>query len=359
MSLDRATLARAVAAQGSVVRVVVAEVLGSAPREVGAAMLVWPGGQEGTIGGGALEYEAAAQAREMLTRGETRASRKALLGPDLGQCCGGAVTLLFEAWDADALAALTDTLHARPAEDGASPTPPLAVVRLRAQARRGGARPRTPRGGPPPPPPPGGGGGRAAPRRSGARPSPRLVEGWFIEPLSAARAPVWIWGAGHVGRALVDTLAPHPGLALTWLDTGADRFPATIPAGVTHRSAPDLAAAAADAPANAHHIVLTYSHAFDLALCDALLGHGFAGLGLIGSATKWARFRARLGQMGHRPDAIARIRCPMGEKRLGKHPQAIAVGVAYGLLMELAQNEAERPAPGDEGNGDDRRALDA
>ncbi|GGD46768.1 xanthine dehydrogenase accessory protein XdhC [Sinisalibacter lacisalsi] len=330
MSLDRATLASAVAAQGSVVRVVVAEVLGSAPREVGAAMLVWPGGQEGTIGGGALEYEAAAQAREMLARGEARASRKALLGPDLGQCCGGAVTLLFEAWDADALAALTDTLHARPVDDGASQTPPLAVVRLRAQARR-----------------------------SGARPSPRLVEGWFVEPLSATRAPVWIWGAGHVGRALVETLAPHPGLALTWLDTGADRFPATIPAGVTHRSAPDLAAAAADAPANAHHIVLTYSHAFDLALCDALLGHGFAGLGLIGSATKWARFRARLGQMGHRPDAIARIRCPVGEKRLGKHPQAIAVGVAYGLLMELAQNEAERPAPGDEGNGDDRRALDA
>jgi xanthine dehydrogenase accessory factor len=330
VSLDRATLARAVAAQGRVIRVVVAEVLGSAPREVGAAMLVWPGGQEGTIGGGALEYEAAAQAREMLARGEARASRKALLGPDLGQCCGGAVTLLFEAWDADALAALTDPLHARPAEDGASQTPPLAVVRRRAQARR-----------------------------SGARPPPRMVEGWFIEPLAAAQTPVWIWGAGHVGRALVATLAPHPGLALTWADTDEGRFPASIPEGVTTRSAPDLACAAADAPRDAHHVVLTYSHALDLALCHALLTHGFASLGLIGSATKWARFRARLGQKGHGADAIARIVCPVGEKRLGKHPQAIAVGVAYGLLMDLAQNEAECPAPGDEGNRDDRRALDA
>jgi len=330
VSLDRATLARAVAAQERVVRVVVAEVLGSAPREVGAAMLVWPGGQQGTIGGGALEYEAAARARDMLARGETRASQKALLGPDLGQCCGGAVTLLFEAWDAPALAALTDTLYAHPVEVGANPTPPLAVTRLRAQARR-----------------------------SGARPSPRMVEGWFIEPLTAAQTPVWIWGAGHVGRALVATLAPHPGLALTWADTGEGRFPATIPEGVTPRAEPHLARAAADAPRDAHHVVLTYSHALDLALCDALLNHAFASLGLIGSATKWARFRARLGQMGHSADALARIRCPVGDKRLGKHPQAIAVGVAHALLIDLAKNEAERPAPGDEGNRDDRRALDA
>jgi len=330
VSLDRAALARALAAESRVLRVVVAEVLGSAPREVGAAMLVWPGGQEGTIGGGALEYEAAAQAREMLARGSARTIRKALLGPDLGQCCGGAVTLLFETWDATALAALDGPLHARPAEDGASATSPLAVVRLRAQARR-----------------------------SGARPSPRLVEGWFVEPVEAPATPVWIWGAGHVGRALVATLAPHPGLALTWADTGADRFPATIPDGVAPRVAPDLARAATDAPPDAHHIVLTYSHALDLALCDALLSHGFASLGLIGSATKWARFRARLGQMGHPADAIARICCPVGDKRLGKHPQAIAVGIAHALLIDLAKNEAERPAPGDEGNRDDRRALDA
>jgi xanthine dehydrogenase accessory factor len=330
MSLDRAALARAVAAEARVVRVVVAEVLGSAPREVGAAMLVWPGGQHGTIGGGALEYETAAQARDMLTRDETRATRKALLGPDMGQCCGGAVTLLFETWDAAALAALDLSVHARRAEDSAGTMPPLAVQRLRAEARR-----------------------------SGTRPSPGLVEGWFVEPVDAPSTPIWIWGAGHVGRALIDTLAPLPGLALTWADTGADRFPATIPEGVAPRAEPDLARAASAAPPSAHHIVLTYSHALDLALCDALLAQGFASLGLIGSATKWARFRARLGQIGHSADAIARIRCPIGDKRLGKHPQAIAVGVAHALLIELAENEAERPAPGDEGNRDDRRALDA
>ncbi|MCU0912411.1 MAG: xanthine dehydrogenase accessory protein XdhC, partial [Rhodobacteraceae bacterium] len=66
MSLDLAALAAAVAREGRVARVVVAEAKGSAPREAGAAMLVWEDGQDGTIGGGALEWEAAARARAML-----------------------------------------------------------------------------------------------------------------------------------------------------------------------------------------------------------------------------------------------------------------------------------------------------
>ncbi len=78
--------------------------------------------------------------------------------------------------------------------------------------------------------------------------------------------------------------------------------------------------------------MLTFSHALDLELCHRLLGHGFARLGLIGSATKWARFRSRLAALGHAPAEIARIDCPIGDPTLGKHPQAIAVGVAAELL---------------------------
>lgn len=329
MTLDRTALARAVSDHGAVMRVVVAEVFGSAPREVGAAMLVWPDGQDGTIGGGALEFEAAARARGMLAIGEARDVQKAMLGPDMGQCCGGAVTLLYESWTTETLDHLDEDVHARPLQGDAT-TPPLAVERLRAQARSAGARPRA-----------------------------ALVEGWFIEPIVAQQASLWIWGAGHVGRALVATLAPNPDIAITWVDTGPERFPDDIAPGVTPCPRPDIAAAVAEAPLAAHHLVLTYSHALDLALCDALLTHGFASTGLIGSRTKWARFRARLGQMGHGADAIARIQCPIGDKTLGKHPQAIAVGVAYALLREVAKKEAESPAPRDEGNGDDRRALDA
>lgn len=330
MSLDRAALSATLRAHGPVVRVVVAEVKGSAPREVGAAMLVWRDGQSGTIGGGTLEYDAALDARAMLETGETRRFTRAALGPDLGQCCGGAVALLLETWDEPALAQLGDTLHARPATDDAPTTPPLAVERLRAQSRG-----------------------------TGTAPIAQLAEGWFVEPVRETRVPVWIWGAGHVGRALVATLAPLPGLALTWIDTATARFPDDIPDGVTAISAADIAAAVAGAPADAHHLVLTYSHALDLALCDALLGHGFDTAGLIGSSTKWARFRSKLGQMGHAPASIARIRCPIGQKALGKHPQAIAVGVAYTLLMELAKKEATGPTPGDREFADDGRAADA
>jgi len=86
------------------------------------------------------------------------------------------------------------------------------------------------------------------------------------------------------------------------------------------------------APAQADHLILTYSHEIDLALCDALLRQPFGSIGLIGSATKWARFRRRLQAMGHRPAQIARIACPIGDPSLGKHPQAIALGVATAMV---------------------------
>jgi hypothetical protein len=141
---------------------------GSSPREVGAAMLVWAAGNRGTIGGGALEWEATPPAP--LARRAARASRHAL-GPDLGQCCGGAVTLLTEDWDDAAVAGLTGEVVARKASgDG----PPLAVRRLIARARG-----------------------------QGVAPAPALIDGWMIEPRHRASRDVWIWGAGHVGRALV------------------------------------------------------------------------------------------------------------------------------------------------------------
>ncbi len=306
MSLDRAALAAAIAAHGRVTRVVVADVAGSAPREAGAAMLVWADGQDGTIGGGALELEAAELARSVTQPFViTRA-----LGPDLGQCCGGRVVLVLEPFDAARLADIPDNgVYARAL---AQAPMPLAVQHVVSDARG-----------------------------QGVTPAIRLIDGWLIEPLHRSAHPVWVWGAGHVGRALVGVLAPLPDLAITWADTAPDRFPAVVPAGVTAIPAADLALLAAHAPP-AHHLILTYSHAIDLALCDALLRRPAASIGLIGSATKWARFRARLAAMGHSPAQISRITCPIGDPALGKHPQAIAVGVAAALLSRTAQQEAQR-----------------
>ncbi len=299
---DLAVLQAAVAAQGRVARVVVANVRGSVPRDAGAAMLVWAGGQSGTIGGGALEWEALAQARALLAKGGARFDTVPL-GPRLGQCCGGSVDVLTEVFEAESLNALrADGILARPLP-GVDGGMPLAVSRILAQARG-----------------------------QGTRPLPGVVAGWMVEPLAAQTRDLWIWGAGHVGRALVGVLSPLPDLAITWVDVARGKFPEVLPEGVNCLWAGDAAALAAHAPARAEHLVLTYSHALDLDLCHRLLLHGFGSLGLIGSATKAARFRGRLAALGHSAASIARIDCPIGDPALGKHPQQIAIGVAGALL---------------------------
>jgi xanthine dehydrogenase accessory factor len=305
---DLAALSAALQAHGRVARVVIAGVEGSSPREVGASMLVFADGQSGTIGGGALEYAALAKARGLLAGSPPTPAlphiggREALeveriaLGPSLGQCCGGAVTLWTEVFRVvpEAVAGVV----ARGTGEM-----PLAVSRLLAAARG-----------------------------QGVRPSPGLVAGWLVEPVREAERQVWVWGAGHVGRALVSVLAPLPGIAVTWVDVAPERFPDVVPEGVTLVPAADPAVLADHVPKGAEHLVLTFSHALDLELCHRLLNRGFKGLGLIGSATKWGRFRSRLKALGHSGEAVARIRCPIGDPSLGKHPQAIAVGVVAELL---------------------------
>jgi xanthine dehydrogenase accessory factor len=312
---DRDALARAIDAHGVVARVVVTETRGSVPREVGTAMLVWPGGHAGTIGGGTLEFEAAARARGVLAGGADRIDRIAL-GPGAGQCCGGAVALLCERWDAARLARHPGPVIARPLPGEPEGAMPFALRDLAVRAR-----------------------GR------GVRPALTIAGGWIAEGVAHASRALWVWGAGHVGRAVVAVMAPLPGVEVTWVDTAADRFPEAIPPGVTPRVAADLSRAARHAPPTAEHLIVTYSHAFDLALCHALLGHGFESCGLIGSATKWARFRRRLAALGHPPDRIARIRCPIGEPALGKHPQAIAIGVARAFLAGDASIAGHASAP--------------
>ena len=243
---------------------------GSAPRDAGTVMKVTPEGIAGTIGGGALEHRAIARARELLRDGATSWQETIPLGPGLGQCCGGSVSLRF------------------------SDSGTLALPE-------------------PPPPTP----AHAGPAR-----------------------PLWVWGAGHVGRAIVAQAAPSGAFDITWIDDAPDRYPVEIPANVTTLPAADMPRAVAFAPADAHHLILTYSHEIDLALCHALLQRPAASIGLIGSATKWARFRSRLGALGHDADQISGITCPIGDPSLGKAPSAIAEGVIRALL-DFSQTTAK------------------
>ncbi|MGH1368437.1 MAG: xanthine dehydrogenase accessory protein XdhC [Maritimibacter sp.] len=316
MSFDAEGIAEVIRAHGAVVRVVMAQVRGSAPRETGASMLIWADGQSGTIGGGTLEHRATQSARDMLAQKTDKMFENHKLGPELDQCCGGSVSLLSERFTQ--VPAFSDGFFARSTDaDTALPSVPLAIKSRMVRARN-----------------------------QGERPAPGLLDGWFIEPVTPARAEVWIWGAGHVGRALIDCLAPLPNIALTWVDTGAARFPKIIPQGVTQRIAPAPADILKDAPHHAHHVVFTYSHPIDFSILDKALTHGFEHLGVIGSATKWARFSKHLAAKGHATDAINRIRCPIGDRSLGKHPQAIALGVAAQIIKDTARPEAAM-------NGDD------
>ncbi len=307
MGFDLEALREAVKTHGKVTRVVIAAIKGSSPREVGAAMLVWRDGQSGTIGGGTLEFQAAEAARSQSL--PNRLTHHAL-GPELGQCCGGAVSLFSEVFDLKALEALDDTIIARSASEDEMP---LSVKRLLATARG-----------------------------QGIAPEPQLIDGWMVEHVHKPTRDLWTWGAGHVGRALVDVLSPLPDIAITWIDTGPERFPASVPAGVTTVPAAKPAELVRHAPPDAEHLVLTYSHNLDLELCNRLLSHDFRFAGLIGSATKWARFRSRLAALGHAPEQISRITCPIGDPALGKHPQMIAVGVAAQLLRPARQTELKK-----------------
>jgi xanthine dehydrogenase accessory factor len=308
---DLDALAEGLDLHGPVARVVIAAHDGSSPREAGASMLVWRDGQSGTIGGGALEWDAAQRARAMLDKGGQQVQRVPL-GPALGQCCGGAVTLATEVYRPGTLPRPESGIFAR-ALDGRPM--PLAVKRILDRARG-----------------------------QGVIPPVQIVQGWIVEPVAAPTRDLWVWGAGHVGRALVAVLAPLPGLRITWVDVAQDRFPPGIPAGVTALPCADPAALVPHASTEAEHLILTYSHALDLDLCHRLLLHGFVRAGLIGSATKWARFRSRLTALGHDPRQISRITCPIGDPSLGKHPQAIAIGVAQSVLRPEARHQQQESA---------------
>ena len=230
---------------------------GSAPRDAGTAMKVTPDAIAGTIGGGALEHQAIAHARQMLAEGRCEDSQTLPLGPGLGQCCGGAVSLRY-------------TTAPRPL-DAATPLP---------------------------------------------------------LPDVQSDVPLWLWGAGHVGRAVVAACPPRA-FDLTWIDSARDRFPDQILPHVTVTPAADMPRLAAHAPREAHHLIFTYSHDIDLALCAALLNRGAASVGLIGSDTKKSRFSRRLRDMGLDPSGIT---CPIGDKSLGKLPAQIAHGALIALI---------------------------
>lgn len=301
--IDLAILCEAVGCHGRVARVVVADSKGSAPREKGASMLVWEDGADGSIGGGRLEFQAMARAVDMLRNGPVSDIRRQPLGPALGQCCGGSVTLVTEIWDqahcrkaSVAVSAAEGNVFARRIE---GPAEMPGRIARRVSAVSGQTQDAT----------------------------VELMDGWLLEPTGSRSRPVFIYGAGHVGAALARILGPLPEIEVTVADMRA-QLACGLPDNVQPVFDSQPQAVMASAPADAAHFIVTHEHELDLELCHLVLGRPFSFAGLIGSATKWARFRKRLRSLGHSEAEIDRIECPIGITGFGKHPQAIAIGAA-------------------------------
>jgi xanthine dehydrogenase accessory factor len=160
----------------------------------------------------------------------------------------------------------------------------------------------------------------------------RLIE--IRERVNPPAQALWLFGAGHVGRAVVQALAPL-GFAITWIDGRAGHFPDPPPAGVKTLALAMPELAVEEAPEGSFFVVMTHSHSLDEAVCEAVLRRDdFAYLGLIGSKTKRARFRKRLHDAGIPPAALDRLICPIGLPEIkSKEPAAIAASVAADLLI--------------------------
>jgi xanthine dehydrogenase accessory factor len=328
------------------VLVTVASIKGSAPREPGAKMIVTAGDAYGTIGGGHLEHQAIAIARDLVACGGGGALRRFPLGASLGQCCGGLVNLLFD--PVIAAAEWVDML-ATFRRDG---TPCVLVTAAHGTAHAGKlvvtrddvtgtlcagldmqaaeiARELLADG------------KGARLKRIGA---PETL--FLFEPIRPSDFHIVLFGAGHVGRAVVRVLA---GLScrITWVDTRDDQFPRQLPANVTVACS-DAPTTEVDAAApGSYFLVMTHSHALDQELAESILARSdFAYFGLIGSLSKRRAFEKRMENRGVPPARFRDMTCPIGAPGIsGKEPAAIAIAVAAELLQVRECRAATSAAP--------------
>ncbi len=294
---------------------------GSAPREVGARMVIERDvGFFGTIGGGRLEYETLAVAEAALSAETPAASVQVWpLGPNLGQCCGGSVTTLIETFDAGDLDHISELAAAEQAG------PFVSISRMTAQ-------------------------GRIARKIldgnfDTAEDGEATLKERFVERFGEVRKTVLLFGAGHVGRAVVLALSQLP-FSVRWIDPRTDHFPDYVPANVitVRTDAPEREIDAA--PAGAFVVIMTHSHPLDYSIAAAALRRPDLGfVGLIGSATKRARFASQAQKLGISAQQIARLACPIGLPDIrAKEPSIIATGVAAQLLIERERDSRRASA---------------
>jgi xanthine dehydrogenase accessory factor len=307
-------------AGASAILITVADTQGSTPRAAGAHMVVTHDAQFDTIGGGHLEWRAIDMARAMLAASAAPDPlppqlHRFPLGPALGQCCGGAVQLLFEKIDAgsDAMVAALGLAW----DQGRSVWRVLPLDAVGAAVLHDSL--------------PAGNSAGAETTHLGANAAGQTC---LYDLCRGERPQVLLFGAGHVGRALAAVLGSLP-CRLLWVDQREDLFPTVLPRNTTIEITDAPEAVVRQAEAGGYFIVMTHSHALDQLLSEHILRRNDAAwFGLIGSAAKRLQFSRRLSQRGLSDEQLARMSCPIGIPGIGgKEPASIAIAVAAQLLQ--------------------------
>ena len=311
------------------VMVTVIEVTGSAPREVGARMVVTEESSKGSIGGGNLEFHAIRSARDLLSD-KSEFLRKTEffgLGVMMQQCCGGAVQLMYEKFSGGQARQLIKEFGAKHAEyprlliSPVSDDRPAFVASGKSDISHTSGHLWN----------------RVQEMVADDENSNRIFadgsQQWFVTRLDEFPTRIVLFGAGHVGKALVKLLQDLP-FQVDWVDQRPEMFPSEIPANTRTISSADPVQLIEQQLPGVFFVVMTHDHGLDYKLCLRILKRqSFGWLGLIGSATKRKRFEQRLIKDGIDPFRLKRLVCPIGISGIrGKTPAVIAMSTAAQLL---------------------------
>lgn len=242
-------------------------VSGSTPRNSGTKMVISKDETFDTIGGGHLEHKCIKHAQKMLLSGKNGQHLEHFqLGTNLGQCCGGNASVLFECF-------------------------------------------------------------------------------------AAVGVNIMLFGAGHVGKALLPILTQLP-CQITWVDSRETQFPDNVDSyhNVHQVISEEPMLEVASMPENSYFVVMTHNHQMDFDISQAILKRGdFSYLGLIASDTKWRRFQQRYKHRDIDPQQVSRMNCPIGLEQIGgKLPMEVAVSVAAEIItFYQAERQAEQQAKQD------------
>ena len=302
---------------------------GSSPRGEGAKMAVLPDGSTvGTVGGGAVEQRSIQMALEVLKTGNSHA-HAFHLSPndveDIGMICGGNVTVYFQYLTPEHLPLVEEICRLLTESRGSSWL--VTVLRDGAFWDMG-----------------------IYDREHGLRftdaidlPTlePLLRSGgvlqkgdpaYFVEPLTTA-GTVYIFGGGHVGRALVPFLT-MTGFRTVIFDNRPsaavpERFPgaAQVILGDYLRISDQVTLTADD-----YAVVMTPGHQSDREVLAQVLRTPATYVGCIGSRHKVAKTRELLLAQGIPEADIDRIHSPIGLPIGGETPEEVALSVAAELV---------------------------